>query len=289
MLNTKYFLLFAVTLITTFTLMLSGHSVQAQSLRVEPLKYEEQLELGSEQTGFVDVSNPSDFDVIVSTEVEAFRQINTDGDLEFYEDEQISEGIEIDVDEFDLGPREAARIFFEIDSNQLPEGGVYAALLFSVDAGGSDELDTSGFGTTTRVGTLLLLENGDEGQRSGEFRSLDIGFWQFGSGISGSTEFAALDGERSVAFTPELNTSVPIAGLEPVESGLVFAGNSRVFDIDREGDYLGIFPVAVSDSITGDTERQWVVAVTGVWQIIVPLFIIAILLSLALQYYFSRR
>ena len=280
--------------ITTLTLTMSifafsSGSVSAQSIRVEPLKYDEQLELGQEKTGYVDVSNPGDFDITVSTEVEAFRQINTDGDLEFYEDEQISQGINIDVDEFDLGPREAARIFFDIDSNQLPEGGVYAALLFAVESGEGDGLEASGFGTTTRVGTLLLLENGDQGERNGSFSLLDMKFWQFGSGISGEVEFAVSEGDRSVAFTPELGASMPIAGREAVESGLVFAGNSRVFDIEREGNYLGLFPVTVSDEVTGAETSRWVLAVTGVWQIIVPLFIVAILLSLALQYYFSRK
>ncbi len=280
--------------ITTLTLMvsifaLSSGSVSAQSIRVEPLKYDEQLELGQEKTGYVDVSNPGDFDITISTEVEAFRQINTDGDLEFYEDEQISQGINIDVDEFDLGPREAARIFFEIDSNQLPEGGVYAALLFAVESGEGDGFEASGFGTTTRVGTLLLLENGDEVERDGSFIFLDMSFLQFGSAISGVTEFAASDGERYVAFTPELSVSMPIAGQESLESGLVFAGNSRVFDIEREGNYLGLFPVTVSDEVTGEEISRWIFAVTGVWQIIVPLFILAILLSLVLQYHFSRK
>lgn len=285
----KWHLALASTaLVLLAVLAIPQQDVAAQGLRVEPLKYEEQLELGDEKTGYVDVSNPGDTDVTVTTEVQAFRQINIDGDLEFYDDEQIQAGIDIDVDEFELGPREAARIFFEIDSNALPEGGVYAALLFGTEAfGGGD--DVGAIDTTTRVGTLLLLENGDEGVRDGSFTELDIGFWQFGSGISGRTEFTAAEGEMAVAFEPELATEIPIAGAEAMESGLVFAGNSRHFDIARDGNYLGVFPVSVTDEVTGESERQWVFAVTGVWQIIAPIFLLALVLSVILQFYFQRR
>lgn len=284
----RYFIGIAILFIVM--ILLSPTPAEASGfLKVTPLKYEEQLQLGSEKTGYVDVSNSSDRTVTITTQVQAFRQVTIDGDLEFYDDEQIQSAIEVDVDEFELGPREAARIFFAIDSNQLPEGGVYAAVFFRSGTPEAELEETSQISTTSRVGTLLLLENGQGGIKRGKFSQLDLPFWQLGNGINGYTEFTGSDRERSLAFTPELQTDIPIAGRQPVESGLVFAGHSRGFDIDRSGNYIGIFPVTVTDEVSGQQIRQWVVAVTGVWRLIVPLFIVALTISYLLQRYFKRH
>lgn len=284
----RYFIGIGVLFIVV--ILLSPTPVGASEfLKIAPLKYEEQLELGSEKTGYVDVSNPNDTTVTVTTQVQAFRQVTIDGDLEFYDDEQIQAAVEVDVDEFELGPREAARVFFEIDSNQLPEGGVYAAVFFRSEPPEAELEGTSQISTTSRVGTLLLLENGQGGVKEGRFSQLELPFWQFGNGINGYTEFTGSDRERSLAFTPELQTDIPIAGSQPVESGLVFAGHTRGFDIDRSGNYIGIFPVTVTDEVSGQETRQWVVAVTGVWRLIVPLFVAALVISYVLQRYFKRH
>lgn len=257
-------------------------------LRVSPLQYKEQLELGAEKVGYVDVSNPDDFEVTITTEVQAFRQINSEGDLEFYDDEHVQKGINVDVDTFELGPREAARVFFEIDTNRLPEGGVYAALLFRSSKGDLNS-GTSHISTTTRAGPLLILENGDGGVREGGISQLDMPWWQFGSGISGRVAFkASEDSQKALAFEPQLGTDIPLAGDEAMSSGLVFPGNTREFTLERDGHYLGIFPVSVTDSVTGDNQRQWILAVTGVWQIILPAFLAAIAASIGLQRYFKQ-
>lgn len=278
--------LFLIVSITTIYLLLSiflstqTTPVHAFGLKVSPLKYEEQLKLGAEKTGYVDVSNPGDFNVTVGTEVQAFRQINTDGDLEFYDDEQTQKGVEVDVDEFQLAPREAARIYFAIDSNQLPEGGVYAAILFSTEENQADKLETSAIGTTSRVGTLLILENGDKGVKKGGIRNINLPFWQFGKGIKGDVDFAAADQEKSIAFEPGLRSSLPIAGERDMEGGLVFPGNTRRFELDRTGGYFGVFPVEVTDEVTGDSERTWVFALTGIWQIIIPFIVLILVIGI---------
>lgn len=277
--------------ITTSTLLLSIFlsvqltPVHAFGLKVSPLKYEEQLKLGAEKTGYVDVSNPGDFSVTVGTEVQAFRQINTDGDLEFYDDKQIQKGVEVDVDEFQLAPREAARIYFAVDSNQLPEGGVYAAILFSTEEDQADKLETSAIGTTSRVGTLLILENGDKGVKKGGIRNINIPFWQFGKGIEGDVNFVAADQEKSIAFEPGLRSSLPIARERDMESGLVFPGNTRRFKLDRTGGYFGVFPVEVTDEVTGDSERTWVFALTGIWQVIIPFIVLILIIGVLVARY----
>lgn len=281
---------------STFTVLLSsGASAQSPPvtpIRITPLKYEEQLELGAEKTGYVDVSNPGDTNITIKTQVQAFRQMNIEGDLEFYDDERIQKAIQMDLREFELGPREAARVFFDINSNQLPEGGVYAAVLFAAEESRGDDrdnLERSAINIISRVGTLLILENGDKGVKRGSISKLGIPFWQFGAGIDGDVEFTADKGERSIAFEPQLKTSIPIAGEKETETGLVFAGNTRQFSIGSHGDYLGIFPVKVTDEVTGSIGSSWVLAVTGIWRTIAPLFLLVIMASILLQRYFLHR
>ncbi len=282
---TKATFLVTATIILSVALSLiaAKHPVNAFGLKVSPLKYEAQLELGDKKLGYIDVSNPSDFSVTVTPEVEAFRQIDTDGNLEFYEDEQLKKGITLNQNRFDLGPREAARIFFTINSNNLPEGGVYGALLFGINSQDEQSGDRPSIATTTRVGTLLLLENGDNGVKNGKISRFDIPFWQFGDGINGSVAFRAQESERALAFAPELQTVLPLAGETGMESGLVFPGNTRDFTINRHGSYIGVFPVEVKDEITGSTQRSWVLAVTGIWRIIISVAGIGIAVVVAVR------
>jgi hypothetical protein len=286
--NFAYFLIPAACLVIMAAVLATPPSAGALGLKVSPLKYEEQIEPGSQKTGYVDVSNPNDGTVTVNTDVEAFRQTDIDGNLEYYEAERINKGIQFDVDQFQLAPREAARIFFAIDGSALPEGGVYAALLFSVGSEPPDEGEASSIGTTSRVGTLLILQNGDNGVRTGEISGVDVPFWQFGDGIQGNVEFTAADKERSIAFQPKLDSSLPIVGEREMDTGLVFPGNTRRFELDRTGRYSGVFPVEVTEEATGDTTRSWVVAATGIWQILAPLILVVLIANLVLLRRFQK-
>lgn len=266
------------------SMIVRSYPANAFGLKVAPLKYEAQLELGDEKIGYVDVSNPNDFTVTVTPEIEAFRQIDTDGNLEFYEDIRLQEGITLNQNKFDLGPRKAARVFFTINSNNLPEGGVYGALLFGVNNRGGQSDERSSIATTTRVGTLLLLKNGDAGVRKGRISRVDIPLWQFGEGIEGNVAFHTQKSRHALAFEPQLQFTIPLAGKTDVNSGIVFPGNTRDFTIQRQGNYFGIFPVEVTDEITGSTQRSWVVAITGIWQIIIPAVFIAVVIIITNKY-----
>lgn len=260
--------------------------VSATGLKIAPLKYEELLELGSEKTGYVDVANPTDFNLRVRTSVEAFRQVNNQGDLEFFPDEQLEAGIVLDVDEFELGPREAARIFFTIKSNNLPEGGIYATVFFeTVTENESDQVST--IGTVARVGTLLILQNGD-GDRDGEIVEVALPFWQFGKGVEGRISYHNPNAERAVGFSPELSVRVAWGEGSAITSGLVLPGITRDFSLMRPGDYFGLVPVTVTDEMTGEEQRVWVFAITGLAQFVAPLFVLLLAISIGLQRYFTK-
>lgn len=260
----------------------------SMGLKITPLKYEETLEVGEEKTGYVDVANPNDQTITVSSEVQAFRQINSRGDLEFYGSERYKEAIQIDVEEFELEPREAARVRFDIDSSALPEGGVYAALFFETTAQETSE-DISSIGTSARVGTLLILQNG-EGVKSGRIDDLNLSFWQLGDGIEGSLAYHNSDEEKAIGFNPELKTQVtPWGGVTDMESGLVLPGVTRELAVNQPGDYLGLIPVTVIDDTTGSEKNTWVFAVTGLWRLILPVFLLTLLGSLILQRYFKKH
>ena len=285
--NRKQLLFLSLPLGIIFVL-LSSSSAHSLGLKVTPLKYEESLEVGEQKSGYVDIANPNDSSVLVRTSVEGFRQINNQGDLEFFEDERLEAGITIDLEQFELGPREAVRIQFDINTNNLPEGGVYAALFFETDA---QEItgDISGIGTTARVGTLLILQNG-EGEVSGEISELAVPFWQFGTGITGNLSIYNEESERAVGFNPELAVKItPWGERAEQESGLVLPGVTRDFDLVRRGDYIGILPVTVYDEATGQEASTWVFAVTGLWRFILPFLTLSIGASLILQRYFQKR
>lgn len=268
--------------------LMSASHVDALGLKVAPLKYEEHMELGSDKSGFVTVSNPNDTTITVSTYVRGFRQIDLDGNLEFYESEHLSEGIKINVDKFDLGPREAARLLFTVESNKLPEGGVYAVLFFETTAQKSST-DTSSIETGSRVGTLLILENGDKGVKQGAIEDLDVGFWQSGSGIEGAVLYNNTDAELALGFNPELTGNVLWGKDRSIDSGLVLPGVTREFPFEFDGNYFGLLPITFADDVGGSEATYWVFAVTGVWQFIVPFAILALLASTGLYRYYSRR
>jgi len=263
-------------------------TANALGLKVTPLKYEEQLELGSSKSGFVDVSNPNDVAITVTTSVRGFRQIDLDGNLEFYENEQLSEGIVISVDRFDLGPREAARIFFQIDSNKLSEGGVYGVLFFETTAQKASPASSS-IETGSRVGTLLILENGDQGVEEGKIENLNIGFWQLGSGIEGTVLYHNQKSELAVGFRPELSSQVMWGEQRDIETGLVLPGVTREFILELKGNYVGLLPVTVTDATTGAETARWVFAMTGAWRLVAPFLTLALLASFGLYLYYVRR
>jgi hypothetical protein len=238
-------------------------SASAPGLQINPLQYEDTL-TDHIKNGHVDVSNPTDTKATINTSVRGFRQQGDRGDLEFYDDADLSAAIKVDLQSFELGPREAVRVLFSVDPAKLPKGGVYATIFFSTQP--ADQPSASSFvSQSANVGILLLLHNGGDVAPSGRINNLALPFWQFGNGLSGSatlTNTASPHG--GVAFRPGLEAKVfPWGHATKQPTGLILPGSTRQFGVRRPGSFLGLLPVTLTDTQTHSHRTAWVFACTG--------------------------
>ncbi len=266
--------------VATAGMMLFGlsHPAHAQipTVSVSPLKYQDSLTGSTSKLGFIDVSNPSDSTISLKSEVDAFRQINLSGDLQFYHDDAITGGITVSASEFDLGPREAVRVAFTINPNKLPKGGVYAAIFFATVPSPSVASGTI-IMQSARAGTLLILDNGGAGKKSGLINQLNLSWLQLGNGLRGTIQYAN-QGEppRSIAYNPTLGVRAFWWGGKSFVNGpLVFPGNKREFSFFKPGSYIGIIPLVVNDQNTGKSRVALVIAITGIWRVVALIIAVA--------------
>lgn len=259
-------------------------SVGASSIKVAPLKYEQKLTPGKTLVGAVDISNPSDSVQKYTASVRAFRQINEDGELQFYEDSAITQGIEVDQPAFSLGAHQVARIFFSINPDKLPKSGIYAAVLFNTNP---DQPSTATrLATSVSSGTLLILDNSLDSEESGEVVNLQAKFWQFGSGLAVITTYKNTgSGDNGIAFNPQLSIkSVPWGKPLNQTGPLVFAGNQRQVNLIKPGSYFGVLPLQITDVASGESKTKWVFAITGYWTILAPILLVLLLVGAGLYY-----
>lgn len=253
-------------LFSTIALVLSlapSAALADASLQLNPLKYEENLPDATVRQGFVEVSNPSDTSVTVTTSVQGFKQADLDGNLTFFDDAQLTSGIIPNLSSFILGPREAIRVTFSVNPSKLPKGGVYAVLFFRTQPEAASS-NVSYLLESANVGTLLLLQNGPAGKVSGEISKLSFPLWQFGNGIKGAITYHNSDRNTGgSAVTPRLSVKIPFFGKgHPSASALVLPQSARNIPIALTGSYLGILPVQVSAE--GSPHRTaWIIACTG--------------------------
>lgn len=248
-------------------LIVSAVPQPVEAIKIQPLLYNEQLEKGEVKKGFIDVSNPNDTKVELETSVQAFRQTDNDGTIEFFESEEIQAGIELDYDSFTLGPREAMRVVFKIDGSKLPSGDVFAALFVATKPAEEGQI-----GQSVRVGTLLILENGTPGAREASITGLESRFWQTGSRLDGtySIKNDAKEGEAT-GFMPEVTiTLTPFGGSFANTSSLVFAGRERANEFSYETNRAGLYYMNVKH---GDSEK-------GQWVLLAPLWFIGLVIGL---------
>lgn len=245
---------------------------EAASLRLQPLAYEAAFESGTKQKGFIDISNPSGENVRLQASVQAYRQTDDRGSLEFYDDPRISSGITPDLEVFDLGPREAVRMYFLIDGEVLPPGDVFAALMISTvpQAGVA-----SGTVESVRLGTLLTLVNGDPGPREARVEALDAAWLQTGSQVKGRYTIRNTADTASVSgFFPEVTATLePFGASSKNQAPLVMAGRQRQAEFHIPGSRLGIYKLSVRHG--QNSQSRWVVAVTGYWRWLAPLIVVA--------------
>ena len=238
--------------------------VSALGLKVAPLEYKTTLKKDEVQQGFVDVSNPSSVAVNVSTSVQAFKQINNDGGLQFYDEGLVSTGIRPELKQFELGPRESLRLFFSVDGRTLPEGDVYAALFFSTEP----SAEQPGVGQSVRVGTILSIINTTPGSRKAEVTGVRMPLIQLDDTAKGTYSIKNTGPETS-GFYPEVKVSVWPGSSKTLDGSLVFGGRERTNDFSAVTGYgLHRVEVAYGDS----TRSQWVLTLAP-WMLILGLLV----------------
>ena len=271
--------------------LLGSHAARADvpGLQIAPLEYEDSLRTGVVKNGYIDVANPGDSQVDVISSVKGFSQIDTHGNLRFYDDPDLSSAITVGLPSFSLGPREAVRVGFTVDPAKLPQGGIYAAIFFRTQPPG--QTSTSSFiAESANVGTILMLTNGTSTKHFGTITKLHVPFWQFGYGILGTFDFTNTDRTpHPVGFKPVLSARVLPWGSAPkLSTGLVLPGATRTFDLSRLGAFFGLLPVIVVDSDTHAWAVAWVFACTG-WYAYAVLIIAALLLLYIVIRLLSRK
>lgn len=247
--------------------------VSALSLRVTPLEYRTELAKGEIKKGFIDISNPSAEKMIIKTSVQSFRQTDDIGSVQFFDSEQLSEGIRLDLDEFELGPREAVRMYFLIDGKKLPTGDVFGGIFFTTGPAKA----TIGTGQSVKLGTLLSIVNGTPGSRKAEVKAIKLPSFQFDTKIHGSYIIKNTgDSQTSTGFYPKVNLSLsPFGEKRSQTSKLVFAGRTRENTFTVNAPPFGFYNVKVAygDSV----QSKWIfIAHPGALAIAIIILAIAI-------------
>ena len=257
--------------------------VSAASLKISPLRYDTMLASGEKQKGFVDVSNPSSESVHVKLSVQAFRQTNDSGSLEFYDNPRMNSGVLLDYAETTLGPRETLHLAFVLDGTKLVSGDNFAVIFATTIPG------ENGAGQqAVRVGTLLIINNSTPSAHDATIEDLSGQLLQLGDGlhITFGVHNTA-DANATSGFSPMIAITAWPYIQETVTGPLVFAGRTRTVDYSLKGNYLGILAIHVK---TGSSEQViYRLAVTGFWRILLPMILVAIVLTVWLAYYVRAR
>ena len=271
----------SVACVLVVSVVLGGH-VSALSLRIAPLSYETTLAKGETKKGFVDISNSDASAQTIRFEVQAFRQIDDEGSLQYYPNEQVAAGIRLDYNEAQLGPRETLRLAFAIDGRKLPEGDVFAVIFATTTPLGAFSAMQS-----VRVGTLLMIQNVTPSQHVASVSEISAPFLQIGEAVEAQLAVTnTANPSLSTGFFPEVKVDMKPYGATTAKGPLVLSGRTRTIDYRRPGDYVGF--MLVEASAGGDSKSQVVFAVTGYWRWLMPI-ILAILTGIVLYVYNRRK
>lgn len=232
-----------------------------QTLRIQPLEYRTSLAAGETKKGFIDITNPEGDALTITMSVKAFRQVDSEGRLEFYDDERIRDGIKLDYDEFELKPGETIRLFFVTDGSRLPSGDVFAAIFATTRA----EEGASNVRQALQTGTLLSIVNGTPGARDAIVSDLDVPFFQIGPQLTGRYTIKNLSERGQVTgFYPSVSLSIqPLQSQHQIQSRLVFAGQSRTNEFAITDSRLGLYKLTLGHQ--DSRQSTWVFMATGVW------------------------
>lgn len=270
------------------------HGAQAAeltALKATPLKYQEHIPLGGDKIGYMDISNPTMQALTVKMQAQAFRQVDAQGNLQFYDDDRISAGIIPEFYEFTLGPHEAIRLKFTIRTNTLGAGGTYGVLFAQTSVPGQASGGAS-VAVAARVGTLFILDIGDGGTRSGYLAFLHRFGAAFGDGVSANLSYTNVgESGRALAFSPKLAVKTGWFGKSEVREGpFTMPHNARPASFFKKGNYIGIIPITVSDQTGGAKPvKQWLIVCTGYWRYVVGILILSGLGWLAYSIYRRKQ
>lgn len=263
---------------------LASWTADAAVMRIQPLKYESDLKNGEKKKGFVDITNPSDQTAKVRLYVQAFDQLNDQGELRFYADERLAEGISLDYALATIGPHQALRLAFVIDGAKLPAGDIFAVIFAE-----TIPEESAGPRTAARVGTLLMLTNQTPGPRHAQIARLDLAPVQIGSGVEGlvAVRNPAPQG-KVTGYRPTVRVQIAPIGGEVVRPGpLVLAGRTRTIDFYKPTNLFGLYAVTVRANDA--TVTRYTFLVTGWWRVVTPVLLGLMVVIVVLGWRWRRR
>lgn len=261
---------FVVALVVAFGLAISfiPASTHASSLSIQPALVTSKMSVGEKQKGYVDVVNPSSQKIVVGFSVQAFRQTNNAGELEFYDSPIISRAIQLDITQVELGSHEAVRLYYLVDGSLLPEGDVTAGIFASIQP--NRVLAAT---QTARVGTLLVLQHGNKPKPYLAVNNFSAPALQFGGAIKLDFSVKNETPPASAVF-PSIAIDMAPYGRQIVTGPLIMSGVERSITYNKSGNYFG--PIRITIQAGDSKSTRWVFAVTGFWQWLAPLVTIAI-------------
>lgn len=257
--------------------------VSAASLKISPLRYDAELSIGEKKKGFVDITNLSAQEADIRLSVQAFRQINDSGALEFYDSRTVQEGVLLDYSEVTLGPRETLHLAFLLDGTKLASGDNFAALF------ATSIPDESGAGEQAiRVGTLLIISNATPSIHTAVIQDLSGQLVQFSDGLRVTFDVRnTAEVGSATGFSPTITVRAWPYVNDTVSGPLVFAGRTRTVDFVKKGDYLGILAIRVK---TGNSEQViYRLAITGYWRLLLPILVAAAVVTIWFARYVRKR
>jgi hypothetical protein len=276
--------------------MLSAAIARSQNIKTNPQNYFFNLTAGETGEGFIDVTNQEDTPVTLAIQLQAANQ-DSRGNLEFREDKDLLGAIVVEPEELTLSPHEVKRVRFEVESDQLRDGPIHAAITWrKVEVTSQDELESE-FGASgeVRVGpaagsALLIIANNQEVTRRSDIADLKTTFWHLGDSIDSQLTLKNSSPEADgIAFMPTVKIEYsPWAEAEAVEGPLLFPRREQVIDVFKKGSYIGPVKVVASDPVSGTQLTRWVFAVTGWYHRLVVLVGIGVV-CIGLIWLISRR
>lgn len=232
----------------------------ADSIQIKPTIYKNvTLKKGEKAKSFVDISNPTATAQELKLSVQRYKQIDDSGALTFFDDETVSKGIKLDLDNFELNPRDSIRVYFQLDGSLLPSGDIFAAIF-------AKTVPPDGMvAQAVQVGTLLAITNGTPSSRTVDIISLSSAPFQWGDSIDASIVIknTAQEG-MATGFFPSITVNAQPYSTRTVDGPLIFAGRSRTIDYTQKGNFFGIIRLQVRAE--GANATRWIVVVTGYWR-----------------------